>query len=224
MPYISDSGTPAWTGPDAFTPPAQAKVLVDAEADFNYYTTRATTGDRDLIAAPQLREGLLCYVEADNTIYLWDGSAWNPLTAKARGRLKGVLSATVNLAGSTITPLTTGLTTDYAENVTAGSGTLTIVKAGRYRLRAGYVVLSNATGQRNVYITKNNTTGSADVLAFGMDDGSAAGFASPTAEGVATLAAGDIIRLLYYQNSSGTLGLRTLADTVAGIYLEVEEI
>lgn len=169
------------------------------------------------------RAGQRAFVIETTSEYAWSGTGWVS-SLKARGRLKGTLNATVNLVNATFTPLTTGLQTDYAEGVTAGLGTLTIVTPGRYRLRAGYVVELNAAGTRNIYITKNNVAVTSGVVAFGSEPGNAVGFPAPDAEGEETLATGDVIRLIYYQNSGANLALRTLVDTNAGIYLEVEQI
>lgn len=76
MTYITASGEAIPQGPDAFNPPTQFKTWADAAANWHFYTSRPTVSDRNDIAAPELREGLLCYVEADQLIYVWDGSAW----------------------------------------------------------------------------------------------------------------------------------------------------
>jgi len=76
MPYITQSGVSIPQGPDAFTPAAQYKGWADAEAVYDNFFNVALDSDRTSLAAPQLRDGIFCWVRATQTLWSYQGTSW----------------------------------------------------------------------------------------------------------------------------------------------------
>lgn len=106
--------------------------------------------------------------------------------------------------------------TDYDRNDggmwDGSSAYIEITRTGLYWVGANIIFSNNATGdERDVYIIKNNTSPAAlNTLAPGSQSPSVqtglGTFAS--ASGPAVLAAGDLLRVVVYQNSGAALNIR----------------
>lgn len=75
MTYLTASGVPIPQGTDAFSPPAQFKDWGDKSATYENHVIVATVADRNALATPVLRPGLLVHVLADSSTYLYLNSS-----------------------------------------------------------------------------------------------------------------------------------------------------
>jgi len=91
---------------------------------------------------------------------------------------------------------------------TASSTDITVQTAGMYHLNAGVFFAANVTGSRYIHITKNGTSSTYAVASASTMGLTTAG--APTTlncSTVVSLAASDVIRVLVYQASGGSLNV-----------------
>ena len=144
-------------------------------------------------------------------------AGWYPMAGIVPAARLDRSSTAVSLANNAITTLTTGLSTTYAVNgMTVSSQAITVPIAGIYRISAGVHFLANATGARYVIVTKNTASGDgafANNIIYTGHGASASANSMPTASVTVQLAANDVIRLCYFQNSGGTLTCNTSSSS-----------
>lgn len=86
MTYTTPSGVQIPQGTDAFNPPAQFKTWADGDDAFNNCLNVNLDSDRTALAAPTLRDGILCWVRSTKTLWsyqagwtvVWSDSGWIP--------------------------------------------------------------------------------------------------------------------------------------------------
>lgn len=81
--YTTASGVPIPQGTDAFNPPAQFKAWGDAASITDNFYNVNLDSDRTSLAAPQLRDGIFCWVRGTKTLWSYQGSTWVKMIAPA---------------------------------------------------------------------------------------------------------------------------------------------
>ena len=81
MTYTTASGIQIPQGTDAFNPPAQFRDWADSEAEFDNFLNVNLDSERTALAAPQLRDGVFCWVRATQTLWCYQGTTWVILAA-----------------------------------------------------------------------------------------------------------------------------------------------
>ena len=76
MTYTTASGEVIPQGTDAFNPPAQFKTWADHGALWHNRIVVALDANRTALAAPELRDGIECYVTGTDITWLYEGSTW----------------------------------------------------------------------------------------------------------------------------------------------------
>ena len=74
--YTTASGIQIPQGTDAFNPPAQFRDWADSEAEFDNFLNVNLDSERTALAAPQLRDGVFCWVRATQTLWCYQGTTW----------------------------------------------------------------------------------------------------------------------------------------------------
>lgn len=112
MPYTDASGVQIPVGTDAFSPTAQFKTWQDKNATYNNRVTVPVDANRTALAAPILRQGLRCYVEATDLEWVYDGTEWIqafPLTNLQLGTTNSTARAETQYGVTKITGAATNL-------------------------------------------------------------------------------------------------------------------
>lgn len=74
MPYTAADGVQVPAGTDAFSPPTQFKTWADKAATYHNRVIVTALTDRDALTG--MSEGWRCYVTADNSEWVYNGSTW----------------------------------------------------------------------------------------------------------------------------------------------------
>jgi hypothetical protein len=134
MVYTTASGTQIPQGTDAFNPPAQFRTWADHDSLFEYFMVVALDTDRTSITTPELRDGLRCYVQATNILWLYEDATWKNMSfrhTEYTATSASVVSATTSSVGTLVIDTTSGNDTTMA---TISTNTLTIAENGFYSI------------------------------------------------------------------------------------------
>lgn len=166
--HISDSGTPSPQGTDAFSPTTQLASLVDAEADWNTVTRVADATSRNALTAPELRDGVMAVQESDHSIWLYNGTSWQPVyfgglvpitPTSVAGTGVTLSGNVVSFSAATSVSLNgcfTSAFADYQIEFTVTNGSVAL--GGTFRLRAGGADLSTGTYSQQLTYNSAPTT------------------------------------------------------------------
>lgn len=131
MVYTSISGVQVPDATDGFNPPAQFKTWVDKASEYDYYLPVADLTERNALAAPELREGLLVAVKSENALYYYTGAGWSEVWQDS--------NQTVNIS-------------NFGANWTAGTGAQVprIVRQGNICNLYGAVTFGTGASTNNI--------------------------------------------------------------------------
>lgn len=105
--YTTVAGEQIPQGPDAFNPPAQFKTWADHAALWHNRIVVALDANRTALAAPELRDGLECYVTGTDVTWLYEGSSWRSLS-NPFSQAAGKVAAAANTTGNTVVTFPAG--------------------------------------------------------------------------------------------------------------------
>lgn len=159
---------------------------------------------------PTSGEGQIGWDQTNNTLEVYDGSAWSGVPKDISARVFN--SVNISIADVTLTFLTfdsESFDTDAIHSTVSNTGLLTATTAGKYLIGGCVYFEDNATGRRDLTIRRN---GSNDIVRTTVLSSGAADGTKLEVTTYFNLAAGDYVELGVFQASGGALNVSRVAD------------
>lgn len=207
-----------------------AAMLGDEQIHDTYTKWDALLGERVSTAgslpAPSARPaGHQIYVDDEGDVRITTGSSWIRPGSPPGVKLLRTLSDSYSVPNNAFTQVANSrLTSQYAIGMTVTTGSdlrVTVLRAGRYRISASLSFSAVAAGARLLVVNRNSLTATTGQLLYASAPGSAAANTTVQTSTEVALALNDVIRMWAFQNSGGTLGLLSSADTLQGTFLDL---
>jgi len=111
----------------------------------------ATTSARDAafggVGEPTLAEGMMCYIDADNTIYTYDGTSWvKMVSASSPPAMELITSTTVTSVGGTAATVSNGVVSIGTSNTSVTIANAFSASFDNYRVMISGVAMSSGGG------------------------------------------------------------------------------
>lgn len=105
MTYTTSSGVVVPTATDAYSLTTDLKTMADKQATYENRLIADDVTAMNLIASPELREGVACYVKATKETWVYDGATWIKQGASDSGWITPTLIAGWGAGGGATVPL-----------------------------------------------------------------------------------------------------------------------